>query len=221
MTDAPLEAGAPERDALDGDPRVAAYFGERYDAVAAFRDLLLAEGETRGLIGPREAARLWERHLLNSAAVVPFLPEGDVIDVGSGAGLPGLVIAAMEPERGVVLVETMERRAEWLAEASARLGLDRVRVVRARAEALAGEESAPTVTARAVAPLPKLARWCEPLLAPGGAMLLLKGRGAAEEIERAATALRRLRLVAEVHEAPTLPGLEPTRVVRVARRGPD
>ncbi len=218
MSDTPP---APERDPLEGDARVAARFGDRYPAVRAFRDLLLAEGERRGLIGPREGARLWERHLLNSAAVVPFLPAGSVIDVGSGAGLPGLVVAAMLPEREIVLVETMERRAAWLTEAADRLGLDRVRVVRARAEALHGQETAEAVTARAVAPLPKLARWCEPLLAPGGAMLLLKGRSAADEVAAATTDLRALRLEAEVLEAPTLDGLEPTRVVRVTRAGLD
>lgn len=212
---------SPGIDPLEGDPRVAERFGDRYPAVRAFRDLLLAEGERRGLIGPREGARLWERHLLNSAAVVPFLPAGDVIDVGSGAGLPGLVIAAMLPEREVVLVETMERRAQWLAEAAERLDLARVRVIRARAETLHGTETAAAVTARAVAPLPKLARWCEPLLAPGGAMLLLKGRTAAEEVASAASALRSLRLEAEVLEATTLDGLEPTRVVRVSRRALD
>ncbi len=221
MSETGQEKGTPVGDPLDGDERVAQYFGARFAAVRAFRELLLSEGETRGLIGPREAGRLWERHLLNSAAVVPFLPAGPVIDVGSGAGLPGLVIALMEPEREVVLVETMERRTAWLAEAAERLGLDRVRVVRARAEMLAGVERAPAITARAVAPLAKLARWCEPLLAPGGAMLFLKGRAAADEVASSEAALRKLRLVADVLNAPTLPGLEPTRVVRLARRPPD
>ncbi|HEX7590266.1 MAG TPA: 16S rRNA (guanine(527)-N(7))-methyltransferase RsmG [Demequinaceae bacterium] len=204
-------------DPLAGDPRLAEYFGERLGAVSAFRDALVAEGETRGLIGPREAARLWERHLLNSAAVVPFLRSGAVIDVGSGAGLPGLVIAAMEPRREVVLIEPMERRATWLEEIALRLGLANVRVIRARAESAAGLVRAPAVTARAVAPLAKLARWCLPLAADGGQLLFLKGRGAADEVASAAGALRSLRLEAEVLEAVSLPGLEATRVIRLVR----
>ena len=208
-------------DPLNGDPRLALVFGERLAVVAALRDALVAEGETRGLIGPREASRLWERHLLNSAAVVPFLPEGAVIDVGSGAGLPGLVIAAMEPEREVILVEPMERRVAWLEEMVGRLGLENVRVMRARAESIGGLVRAPAVTARAVAPLAKLSRWCEPLMSDGGVMLFLKGRAAADEVASAAGAMRQLRLSAEVLEAATPLGLEPTRVIRVVRRALD
>jgi len=223
VTDArtPRDAERGAEDPLGGDPRLARYFGERLVAVAAFRDALVAEGEIRGLIGPREPSRLWERHLLNSAAVVPFLPAGAVIDVGSGAGLPGLVIAAMEPEREVILVEPMERRVAWLEEMVGRLGLENVRVIRARAESVAGLVRAPAVTARAVAPLAKLSRWCDPLLSDGGAMLFLKGRAAADEVATAAGDLRELRLSAEVLEATTLPELEPTRVIRVVRAALD
>jgi len=208
-------------DPLEGDPRIADYFGERLGAVSAFRDALAAEGERRGLIGPREASRLWERHLLNSAAVVRFLADGAVIDVGSGAGLPGLVIAAMEPGREVILVEPMERRVAWLEEIAGRLDLRNVRVIRARAESAAGLVRAPAVTARAVAPLAKLARWCVPLVAAGGQLLFLKGRGAADEVLAAAGALRSLRLKAEVVEVASLPGLEATRVIRLVREGRD
>jgi 16S rRNA (guanine527-N7)-methyltransferase len=213
----PGAAASSSEDPLAGDQRLAEYFGERLGVVSAFRDALLAEGEKRGLIGPREASRLWERHLLNSAAVVPFLRDGAVIDVGSGAGLPGLVIAAMEPHREVVLIEPMERRAAWLEEIALRLALANVRVIRARAESAAGLVRAPSVTARAVAPLAKLARWCTPLAADGGQLLFLKGRGAADEVASAAGALRALGLEAEVLEAATLPGLEATRVVRLVR----
>jgi len=204
-------------DPLSGDPRLADVFGERLGAVSAFRDALVAEGEKRGLIGPREASRLWERHLLNSAAVVRFLRDGAVIDVGSGAGLPGLVIAAVEPGREVILIEPMERRVAWLEEIAGRLGLQNVRVIRARAESAAGLVRAPSVTARAVAPLAKLARWCVPLVAEGGQMLFLKGRGAGEEVAAASGALRSLRLEAEVVEVASLPGLEATRVIRLVR----
>ena len=108
------------------------------------------QGVLRGLIGPREVERLWERHLLNSAAVAHFLPDGTVADVGSGAGLPGLVIAAMQPEREVVLIEPMERRTTWLTEAANALELSNVRVLRGRAEEVGAEVSAQAVTARAV-----------------------------------------------------------------------
>ncbi len=193
------------------------YFGEHFDAVAAFADLLAAEGETRGLIGPRELDRLWERHILNSAAVVPFLGDGRIVDVGSGAGLPGLVIAAMLPTREVVLVEPMERRVAWLQEAAAKVGLTNVVVVRGRAEEVKGTVTADVLTARAVASMDKLIKWCLPLLGPNGQMALLKGRSAADEIERAKYALRKARLIAKIESAPTLPGLEPTTVVRLRR----
>lgn len=205
------------QDPLDGDPAVVAYLGDRYDAVRAFGALLAAEGERRGLIGPRELGRIWERHLLNSAAVVPFLGPGVVVDVGSGAGLPGLVIAAMEPERRVVLVEPMERRTVWLREASETLGLDNVTVLRGRAEEVRDAVEADVVTARAVAAIDKLVKWSAPLLSPAGRMALLKGRSAADELEKAKYALRRAGLTGEVHSAPTVPGLEATMVVTLSR----
>ncbi len=209
-----------DADALDplaGDGRVRAFFGPRYDAVAAFAALLAEHGVERGLIGPRELPRLWERHILNSAAVAQFLPVqgAPVADVGSGAGLPGVVLAAMQPEREFVLIEPMERRVAWLTEASEAVGLDNVTVLRGRAEEVAAQVSAAAVTARAVAAVAKLVKWCAPLLAPGGEMVLLKGRSAADEVEAAKYALRKAGLVAEVHEAPTLEGIEPTRVVRL------
>lgn len=194
-----------------------ALLGSRYDAVAAFASMLADQGETRGLIGPRELERLWERHILNSAAVVPFLGQGRIVDVGSGAGLPGIVIAAMLPDREVVLVEPMERRVAWLEEAAAEIGLDNVTVRRARAEEVAGKLKADALTARAVASIDKLVKWCLPLLSETGHMALLKGRTAPEEIERAKYVLRKARLTAEILTAPTLPGLEPTTVVRIAR----
>jgi 16S rRNA (guanine527-N7)-methyltransferase len=194
-----------------------ALFGSRFDAVAAFAAMLAEQGEKRGLIGPRELERLWERHVLNSAAVVPFLGPGRIVDVGSGAGLPGMVIAAMLPDREVVLVEPMERRVAWLEEAAATIGLDNVTVTRARAEEVAGSLKADALTARAVASIDKLVKWCLPLLSETGHMALLKGRTAAEEIERAKYVLRKAGLSAEVLSAPTLAGLEPTTVVRIVR----
>jgi 16S rRNA (guanine527-N7)-methyltransferase len=192
-------------------------FGTRFDAVAAFASMLAEQGEKLGLIGPRELERLWERHILNSAAVVPFLGPGRIVDVGSGAGLPGIVIAAMLPDREVVLVEPMERRVAWLVEAAATIGLDNVTVTRARAEEVAGSLKADALTARAVASIDKLVKWCLPLLSEKGHMALLKGRTAADEIERAKYVLRKAGLSAEILIAPTLVGLEPTTVVRIAR----
>lgn len=194
-----------------------ALLGTHFDAVAAFAAMLAEQGERRGLIGPREFERLWERHILNSAAVVPFLGPGRIVDVGSGAGLPGIIIAAMLPDREVVLVEPMERRVAWLQEAATEIGLDNVTVRRARAEEVAGELKADALTARAVASIDKLVKWCLPLLSETGHMALLKGRTAADEIDRAKYVLRKARLSAEILTAPTLAGLEPTTVVRITR----
>jgi len=217
---APAGASAQAAALLAGDPlhgalQVQAFFGERYSVVRAFAELLAVEGERRGLLGPREYVRLWERHILNSAAVAQHLPPGSLADVGSGAGLPGVVLAAMEPEREVTLIEPMERRSVWLRDVSREVGLTNVRVIRARAEEVG--EAFDVVTARAVAAVDKLVKWCSPLLAENGSMVLLKGRSAADEIERAKYALRKARLSAEVLAAPTLPELEPTTVVRLSR----
>lgn len=204
-------------DPLDGDESVMAYLGDRYDIVRHFGELLADQGVLRGLIGPRETARMWERHLLNSAAVVPFLGEGSVGDVGSGAGLPGMVIAAMEPRRRVVLIEPMERRVDWLTEASRSLGLDNVTVVRGRAEEVSDAVQTDVVTARAVASIDKLVRWCAPLLAPGGRMVFLKGRTAVDELDRAKYVLRKHGLSGAAHSAVTIAGVEPTTVVTLVR----
>lgn len=218
MTSESAESDDRGTDLASLDPEaLRALLGTRFDAVAAFAAMLAAQGEKRGLIGPRELERLWERHILNSAAVVPFLGPGRIVDVGSGAGLPGIVIAAMLPDREVVLVEPMERRVAWLQEAATEIGLDNVTVRRARAEEVAGEFKADALTARAVASIDKLVKWCLPLLSETGHMALLKGRTAADEIDRAKYVLRKARLSAEILTAPTLAGLEPTTVVRITR----
>lgn len=210
-----------QADPWDGDPRIAQYFGAAWPAVSGFHDLLAQEGVLRGLIGPREVERLWERHLLNSAAVVQFLPtHGRIVDLGSGAGLPGVVVAAMRPDAEVVLLEPMERRTAWLTEVAERLALTNVVVRRARAEEVHGALEADAVTARAVAALDKLYAWAMPLLKPGGLLVALKGGRAEEEIEAAGKAARKHRATTpEVLAAPTIPGVEATRVVRVARKG--
>ncbi|WP_062204983.1 16S rRNA (guanine(527)-N(7))-methyltransferase RsmG [Demequina salsinemoris] len=205
-------------DPLEGTEAIEAYFGEQYPRVRAFAELLADQGVLRGLIGPRELERVWERHILNSAAVVPFLGDGVLVDVGSGAGLPGMVVAAMQPERRVVLVEPMERRVQWLLEASRAAGIDNVTMVRGRAEEVAESVEADIITARAVASIDKLVKWCMPLLSATGEMVLLKGRSAQDELDRAKYVLRKNRLAGEVLEAPTLDSLEPTRVVRLTRQ---
>jgi 16S rRNA (guanine527-N7)-methyltransferase len=210
-----------DADPLTTDPRVEEYLGTAFPAVAAFHTMLADEGVLRGLIGPWEVPRLWERHLLNSAAVAPYLPStGQLVDVGSGAGLPGVVLAALLPEVEVVLVEPMERRVEWLTEVVGRLRLGNVVVRRGRAEEFHGALEADAVTARAVAPLDRLARWTLPLLAPGGVLVALKGRQAAAEVDAARHVVRKLKgQPAEVLEAGTIDGLETTTVVRIVRAG--
>lgn len=202
-------------DPLADDPRLPALFGTAWPAVRRFHDFLADQGVLRGLVGPREVTRLWERHLVNSAAVVPFLPEqGLVVDVGSGAGLPGVVVAAMRPDAEVVLLEPMERRTAWLGEVIRELGLDNARVLRGRAEEQIGGLRADAVTARAVAALEKLYPWTLPLLRIGGELVALKGSRAAEEVLAGAEVLARYGGgPARIEIATTLDGLDPTSVV--------
>lgn len=156
---------------------------ERLTLAERYVAWLAGAGTERGLIGPREVPRLWDRHVLNSAVVGEWVPEGcRVADIGSGAGLPGLVLALARPDLDVTLVEPLLRRATFLQEVVADLDVP-VRVVRARAEELHGVEAFDIVTSRAVAPLDRLAGWCMPLVVSGGAMVALKGSSAAEEVE--------------------------------------
>ena len=172
-----------------------------------YAEILVGPGIERGLLGPREAPRIWDRHILNCAVVadpaVDLLPSGaTVADIGSGAGLPGLVWALVRPDLTVVLIESLLRRATFLTECLHSLDLsDRVTVVRDRAESVAGgpKSARPgqmdVVTARAVAPLGTLAAWGAPLLAPGGVLLALKGESAAEEVGRDSQELASLGLI--------------------------
>lgn len=151
---------------------------------------------SHGLIGPREVPILWERHILNCAVIEDSFPQdARVIDVGSGAGLPGIALAVSRPDLDLHLVEPMQRRTQWLESAVDRIGLDNVTVHRGRAEEFHGTLSAPFVTARAVARLDKLARWCFPLLEDKGLLVAMKGRSAEEELEATNTALRKLGMV--------------------------
>ena len=201
------------------DPVVRDYLGVGYANVRRFAALLAEEGVIRGLIGPREVPRLWDRHVLNSASVLPFLPpEGTVVDIGTGAGLPGVVLACLRPEAHIVLLEPMERRVAWLEEVVSALGLTHAEVVRGRAEEMPLTAPAAAVTARAVAPMDRLTRWGMPLLGVGGVLVAMKGSRAREEVEAARTEIARLGGgEPEVLLADTIPGVTPTVVVRVVK----
>lgn len=171
------------QDAAGVPPAAKVVFGARLPVAERYAEFLVTAGVERGLLGPREGTRVWERHLLNSAVLAELLPaSGEVIDVGSGAGLPGIPLAIMRPELSVTLVEPMQRRTTFLEECVALLELENVSVVRGRAEDLAGEIDADVVVARAVAPLDRLLEWTLPLVRPGGRVLAVKGAKVAEEL---------------------------------------
>ena len=188
-------------------------------AQQAFRyvDLLATTGVEWGLVGPREADRLWERHVFNSAAISDLVPAGaGVVDVGSGAGLPGIPLALRRPDLRVTLLEPLLRRATFLTQAVEALELtDRVEVVRGRAEDHTVSYDA--VVSRALAPLPRLLGWCLPLMTRDGAVLALKGRTAEDEVAESASELAGQRLSAEVIRVRAHAGADPATVVRVRR----
>ena len=189
---------APARDAAEPPappPVVAELYPTAVEPLAAYGELLATDGVVRGLIGPREVPRLWERHLLNCAVVEGLIgADATVADVGSGAGLPGLVLAIVRPDLRVTLVEPLLRRSTFLAEAVESLGLENVEVVRSRVEDLPRARRFDVVTARAVAALDRLATWCAPVIAPDGRMLALKGERAEVELTEADPVLVRLGL---------------------------
>ncbi|QGN34529.1 16S rRNA (guanine(527)-N(7))-methyltransferase RsmG [Microlunatus sp. Gsoil 973] len=186
-----------------------------FERISQYVDILADRGISWGLIGPREADRLWDRHVLNSVAMSDLVADGvSVIDVGSGAGLPGVPLAIRRPDLDVTLLEPLLRRANFLTEVIGELDLgDRVRVVRARAEDHDGRYD--VVTARAVAPLPRLLTWCLPLMGSTGELLALKGSSAASEIDQARQVLDNRRLHADVISVRAHPRAESTQVVRV------
>ena len=195
---------SPESAPQPPPPDAQRVFGPRFAVARRYAELLCTQGVLRGLIGPREPGRIWTRHLINSAALAPFIPaDSTVIDLGSGAGLPGIPVALVRPDLRMILLEPLARRMSFLEEVRALLGLD-VALLRARAEEV---ERAPVdvVVARAVAPLDRLIELATPLLRPGGLLLAQKGRNAAQEVAAAAGARRRLG-VAEV----SLESLDPT-----------
>lgn len=173
------------------EPEAAALlFGDHLEKARQFHNDLLQYGEELGLIGPREIERLWTRHVINSALLSELVPAGTLADIGSGAGFPGLVIAIMRPDVQCTLIEPMERRAQWLREESARLGLENVEVVRARAEDFPKNRTFDSVTARAVSALKKLIPMAYPLVRPGGQMVFLKGQKVEDEVKAAAALFR-------------------------------
>ncbi|WP_343996874.1 16S rRNA (guanine(527)-N(7))-methyltransferase RsmG [Nocardioides dubius] len=190
---------------------------ERYTA------WLADAGVVRGLIGPREVPRLWERHVLNCAVVNEALPDEafTLCDIGSGAGLPGLVLAIMRPDAAITLVEPLLRRTDFLTEVAENLGLSNVTVHRGRAEDLAGAQQFDVVTSRAVAPLDRLLRWSMPLVGPDGELVAMKGSSAAEEIETHAAVLKKLRCAAPIVQQVGAGVVDPqTTVVRVSWADP-
>ncbi len=165
-----------------------------FELLKRYHQWLCVAGVERGLVGPREIERMWDRHINNSAVLEELVPpDVSVIDVGSGAGLPGIPLAIVRPDLKITLLEPLARRVDYLKEVINDLGLDsRVEVVRARAEDPAAKGlSANVVTGRAVASLAKLIGWCWPLVKPGGQILMIKGQSATEEIEAASSILRR------------------------------
>ena len=220
--EAPVALRAP-----DAPPAATAVFGDRLPLAERFAAVLADTGVSHGLIGPREVPILWERHILNCAVAQDSFPDhAEVVDVGSGAGLPGLALAIVRPDLRLHLVEPMLRRTTWLADTIEALGLDNCTVHRGRAEEFHGVLSLPWATARAVARIDKLARWTFPLLSEGGTLVALKGSSAQEELDAAAPLLRRLGMTGaavrshgtELLEVPTIT-LELTVGAGALRRG--
>ncbi len=221
-----IQAESESRDhgPIEPEPAVAeAIAGNRIDLLRAFADDLAERGEPLGLIGPLEPQRLWTRHLLTSAVLAPLIkPGARVADIGTGGGMPGLVLAIIRPSTQFLLIEPMERRCAWLNEQITRLGLENVEVKRGRAEEFHGAFEVDQVTARAVTALKKLVPLTAPLLRDGGQLLLLKGSSVAAEVDAAEKVLRKHRIVdVEVEELGVGQLIETTRVLkaRVDRRG--
>jgi 16S rRNA (guanine527-N7)-methyltransferase len=185
------------------------YFPERLDEIAAYAHFLTTAGIERGLIGPREGERIWERHIFNCLPVTELLPQGaSLFDIGSGAGLPGIVIALARPDLSVTLIEPLERRVSFLNEAVAGLNLEtnKIEVIRGRAQDV--KKSADFVTARAVAPLEKLKKMSWHMVKTGGSLLAMKGESASSEMEGVKGAT--------LHEI-TLEGIELGRIVAIKK----
>ncbi|MFT8649882.1 MAG: 16S rRNA (guanine(527)-N(7))-methyltransferase RsmG [Bifidobacterium psychraerophilum] len=235
-------------DRLDGSDLPRQLLGDAYPRLSIFHDKLLREGVLKGIIGPRDQEILWERHILNSAAIIPFIEEAlnegaqdSVADLGSGGGFPGIIIASCLHEAHITLIEPMERRVQWLSEVIDDLKLDNVTILRSRAEDLVDQPTGQrpghkasdkqrhasatrhtqyqVLTCRAVAPMRKLAPMALPLILPGGRLVALKGKSAPQELEKAKQVIAKSHGInSQVFEAPVGDGLEPTHVVVVEKR---
>ncbi|MDR0960770.1 MAG: 16S rRNA (guanine(527)-N(7))-methyltransferase RsmG [Propionibacteriaceae bacterium] len=201
-------------------------FGDRTETIERYADILTTTGIEWGLIGPREAERIWQRHLLNSVGVSALIDEGrDVVDIGSGAGLPGIPLAIARPDLRITLIEPLERRARFLSLVVDSLNIgDTVSVIRGRIEETAIRadrrvRESSTLTCRAVARLDKLIRWVRPLLS-SAELLALKGSSAADEIADAQPLLRQLRLSAVIRTVTVDEAIEPTTIVQVEKQRP-
>jgi 16S rRNA (guanine527-N7)-methyltransferase len=193
-------------------------YGVQFELLNRYVDILSSTGVTWGLLGPREADRLWERHVLNSAALSGLIAADSALaDVGSGAGLPGIPLALLRPDLRITLIEPLLRRSTFLTQTVEELGIgDRVSVVRSRAED--HHQIYDVVVARALAPLDRLIGWCNPLRAPRGVILALKGSSAADEVTTAERQLAAAQLDAEVLTIRAHPDVEPATVVRLSAR---
>ena len=193
-------------------------YGVQFLSLNRYVDILRSTGVEWGLLGPREADRLWDRHILNCAALSGLIASAQtVVDVGSGAGLPGIPLALLRPDLQLTLLEPLLRRSTFLTQTVEELGLGaRVQVIRSRAED--HHQTYDVVVARALAPLNRLIGWCNPLRSPGGIILALKGSSAANEVMAADTELRAMHLNAEVVKARVHPDAEPATVVRLSSR---
>jgi 16S rRNA (guanine527-N7)-methyltransferase len=193
-------------------------YGVQFPLLSRYVDILASTGVTWGLLGPREAERLWDRHILNSAALNALIRPGSAVaDVGSGAGLPGIPLAILRPDLRITLLEPLLRRFTFLTQTVEELQIvDRVEVVRSRAED--HHQTYDVVVARALAPLDRLIGWCNRLRAPGGVILALKGSSAADELTAAKYELEAAQLDAEVLTVRAHPDAEPATVVRLSGR---
>jgi 16S rRNA (guanine527-N7)-methyltransferase len=204
------------------DEIVQAWFGSATPGVHRFVDLLASEGVRRGLLGPREVPRLWGRHILNCVVVHPLIDDGrSVADLGSGAGLPGVVLALARPDLSVTLIEPLLRRTRFLEQVRTEIDLPNLTIVRSRAEDLAGQLTFDVVVARAVAPLDRLAAWALPLCRASGELLAIKGSSARDELQQSAPMLTRLHAGQATIQTCGVGVVEPaTTVVRIMSHEP-
>ncbi|CAB5077051.1 unannotated protein [freshwater metagenome] len=192
------------------------YFPTQSSEIKSYAELLLTAGIERGLMGPREAPRMWSRHILNSLLLTPFISEGaTVIDIGSGAGLPGIPLALARPDLQVTLLEPLQRRVDFLEEVKIELGLD-ITIIRGRAEEAKGAYQ--VVTARALSATEKLLPQIWHLIAPGGSLVALKGSSVEEEVRQAEKVISRLKPDTVVIEEPYLEGIESGKIL-IVRKG--